>query len=163
MKKLLIMIAAVGMMGTAQAQMTTATAEKTKVERAERKSTPEERAKYKTERMTKELSLDERQQKEVYEVTLEQMKNMERVRTQREESRSKAIATRDNANKKIAEVLNEEQRAIWEKKKAAHQEKRVERRSESREGAQRSEAAPTSTAKKNCSKECSKSCTDKKK
>ncbi len=163
MKKILILVAAIGMIGTAQAQMTTASSENTKLERAERKSTPEERAKQKTERMTKELSLDARQQKVVYEVTLEQMKNMDHVRAEREETRSKAIATRDLSEEKIAEILNEEQKALWEKQKAAHQEKRMERRSERKEGAQRSEAGPTSTAKKECPKECAKSCADKKK
>lgn len=162
MKKLLLIALAVGMIGTAHAQRTEAVRAEAKLERAESKGTPEERAKKRTDRLTETLALNEKQQKQVYELTLEQIKDREQLRQQRNDMRIESTAKRENAEKKMAEILNEEQRAKWEEHKKQNRERRMDRAGSERKADAKAGSA-AATAKKNCSKECAKTCADKKK
>lgn len=135
MKKLFLMVMAVGMIGVTQAQRTSVKADDTRMERADKKMTPEERAKKKTAKMTEMLSLDDKQQQVVYEVTLEQITDRERNRMQREEMQSRAMASREKSEQRIADVLTPEQKAKWEKEKSTNKKMRSERRSEMKRAA----------------------------
>lgn len=166
MKKLLLILMVFGVSGAIQAQTASMRADNSRMEKHESDISPEERAKKKTAKLTEELGLDAEQQQAVYEIALDQIVQRERTRMQREEARNQALASRDRSEERIAEVLNEKQKAQWEEHKKEQRElrrERIERRGENRKGGESSGVESTSSAKKNCSKECAKTCADKKK
>lgn len=84
--------------------------------------TPEQRAKQATERLTKELGLDEAQQKQVYECQLEMSKNFTRPaegeRPSREEMQAQFEKSREKQKAEMKKILTAEQFAKWEKMQA---------------------------------------------
>jgi len=127
MKRLLVLFMAFGLASAVQAQSTSLSSEKSKIDRAERAPSPEERAKAKTERLTEELKLTDEQRKAVYDVMLSQATEREQHRLQREEARKRAEASRERSEKRILEILDEGQQKLWKEKKAEMHEKRKER------------------------------------
>ena len=100
-----VMMAAVMMIGTATAQPQRPDGEKRE------KPTPEQMAKFRTERMAKELNLTQEQQQQVYDYTLtrinEASKKAEAARTDME-------AARKSNAEKMQKILTPEQYQKWE-------------------------------------------------
>lgn len=133
MKRLLVLFLAIGLAGAVQAQSTSLSSEKKKADRRERAETPEERAKLKTMRLAEELKLSDKQQNAVYEVLLSQETERERHQLQREEARKRAQAEHKRSEQKILEILDENQKELYEKRKAEMKEQRGERMEHRRE------------------------------
>lgn len=127
MKRLLVLFMAFALAGSVQAQSTSQSSEKNKMDRAEHAKSPEERAQAKTERLTEELKLTDEQQKAVYDVMLSQSTEREQHRMQKEEARKRAEASRKRGEQRILDILDENQQKLWKEKKAEMQEKRQDR------------------------------------
>ena len=76
---------------------------------------PEQMAKQQTARLKEILDLDQKQEKEVFEITLETGEKMKEMRGNRqgngrpEGMREKIVQIREDANEKMKEILTEEQ------------------------------------------------------
>lgn len=76
-------------------------------------STPEERAEMRTKRMTEQLSLTEQQQKQVYEITLNQI-NAQKDFAKQNKEQAKERRTEFMKNREALEsVLNADQKEKW--------------------------------------------------
>lgn len=150
MKKVFLLTLAVAFTSVGFAQGNQAISAKAdRVENTEKTPSAEERAKKRTEKLTAELKLDAKQQKVVYEVTLDEITKRERAKMQREEMKERHASSMERSNERIAEVLNPEQKAAWEKICAEHGEKRGS-----------SDKAKADCGSKSASKAC---CSEKKK
>ncbi|MGV3638224.1 MAG: hypothetical protein ACO1NQ_11345 [Flavobacteriales bacterium] len=124
MKKLMIIAALASMTVAAQAQ-----------EKA--RKTPEERAKARTERMTKELSLSPEQQAKVEAINLKYADQVEAVRAEHEAERTAkrdaAKAMHDAHDAEMKAVLTPDQYTKWVAQKEEARAKHHERRKQMRE------------------------------
>ena len=102
-----VMMAAVMMIGTAAAQ--TQQPQRPQGEKRE-KPTPEQMAKFSTERMAKELNLTQEQQKQIYDYNLERINEASK---KAQAARSDMEAARKSANEKMQKILTPEQYQKW--------------------------------------------------
>jgi len=95
---------------------------------------PEERARMMTTRMKADLGLSEAQEKEVYEINLKMLNEMENLREENKDNRSQAnekkSEIRNRQTKSLGEVLNKEQLEKFEAQQEQKQEKMQEYRKE---------------------------------
>lgn len=125
MKKLLLLtVLATSMTVAVQAQDKTA-------------KTPQERAKARTERMSKELGLTPDQAAKVEAINVKYADKAVDMRTERQaertEVRKEGMAMRDAHDAEIKAVLTADQYAQWTAKKEEMKERRIEHRKELRE------------------------------
>ena len=99
-----VMVAAVMMIGTAAAQPQRPEGEKRE------KPTAEQMAKFRTERMAKELDLNKEQQQQVYDMTLTRIKSAQQ---KADRDRSAMAAERKSADEKMQKILTPEQYRKW--------------------------------------------------
>jgi periplasmic protein CpxP/Spy len=101
------------------------------------RKTPEERAKLRTEHMTKELALSPEQQAKVEAINLKYADQVEAVRSEREAERTAkreaAKAMHDAHDAEMKAVLTADQYTKWVAKKQEAKAKHVERREQMRE------------------------------
>ena len=85
-------------------------------------ATPEERAKQRTEQLKKDLGLNETQEKQVYDLQLKMMKEMEAMRgsgqTDREKMRTEMGKRQTEMTAEMKKILTEDQFKKWEKQEA---------------------------------------------
>tara|TARA_R110002124_G_scaffold153871_6_gene320896 strand:+ start:179 stop:556 length:378 start_codon:yes stop_codon:yes gene_type:complete len=84
-------------------------------------ATPEERADRQTKQLTKSLALTEDQEKKVYALNLDRMKEMEEMRKSQSTDREKMKASQDKYQAEVGKILTAEQ---MEKYKATMTERR---------------------------------------
>ena len=124
MKKLMIVAALASMTLAAQAQ-------------EKEKRTPQERAKARTEHMTKELALSPDQQAKVEAINLKYADQVEAVRSEREAERTAkreaAKAMHDAHDAEMKAVLTADQYTKWVAKKQEAKAKHMEKRKQMRE------------------------------
>ena len=99
-----VMMAAVMMIGTAAAQPQRPQGEKRE------KPTPEQMAKFSTERMAKELNLTQEQQKQIYDYNLNRINEASK---KAEAARSNMEAARKSNAEQMQKILTPEQYAKW--------------------------------------------------
>ncbi len=90
---------------------------------------PEEMAQRQVERLTERLNLSKEQQKQVYDLTIENFKNMQKMREEGgsgdfEAMREQMQKVREEQNKKIKAILSDKQ---WEEYEAFQEEMRARR------------------------------------
>lgn len=103
------------------ASFTTATAQQdVKKNRKELKAemTPEQQAQKKTDRMTKSLALDEKQQEEMFNINLKHAKEQAKLREERKALKAKIQAEKRSCSADIDNTLTEEQKAKLKELKA---------------------------------------------
>ncbi|MBL7953250.1 MAG: hypothetical protein JNM62_16200 [Flavobacteriales bacterium] len=119
MKKLMMIAVLAGMTVAAQAQ-------------DKERKTPEERARMRTEHMTKDLGLSAEQATKVQAINLKYADQGEELRKEREadraEARNDGKALHDAHDAEMKAVLTPEQYGKWQAKKAAMKTKRMEKR-----------------------------------
>ncbi|MBL7955372.1 MAG: hypothetical protein JNJ91_10060 [Flavobacteriales bacterium] len=124
MKKLMIVAVLASMTLAAQAQ-------------EKEKRTPQERAKARTEHMTKELALSPEQQAKVEAINLKYADQVEAVRSEREAERTAkreaAKAMHDAHDAEMKAVLTADQYTKWVAKKQEAKAKHMEKRKQMRE------------------------------
>lgn len=124
MKKLMIVAVLASMTLAAQAQ-------------EKDKKTPQERAKARTEHMTKELALSPEQQAKVEAINLKYADQVEAVRSEREAERTAkreaAKAMHDAHDAEMKAVLTADQYTKWVAKKQEAKAKHMEKRKQMRE------------------------------
>ncbi len=124
MKKLMIVAVLASMTLAAQAQ-------------EKEKRTPQERAKARTEHMTKELALSPEQQAKVEAINLKYADQVEAVRSEREAERTAkreaAKAMHDAHDAEMKAVLTADQYTKWVAKKQEAKAKQMEKRKQMRE------------------------------
>lgn len=86
--------------------------------------TPEERAQKRTDKMTKELELSEEQAKQVYAINLNDAKEMEAIRIEKEKLKKRAKAQREKSRTEMDNVLTAEQKVKMEQIKKEKIEKK---------------------------------------
>ena len=94
---------------------------------------PAERAKMQTERMTEHLKLDEKQQEQIAAINLryaEKVQSIHEATEDREATKQKIRKLKKMQDTEITELLDEKQKAEWEKQKAARKEKMQHKRKE---------------------------------
>lgn len=124
MKKVILLAVAVAFTSVGFAQKAESLSAKAdQVETAEKKTSPEDCAKMRAERLSAELKLDDKQKKVVYEVTLDEMTKKDRARMQRAEMKQRNEDSMERSNARIAEVLTPEQNVLWEKNRAERSKK----------------------------------------
>jgi periplasmic protein CpxP/Spy len=84
-----------------------------------RQLSPVERAQKMTERMTEELKLNKEQEKQVSQLALENASRQEELLKSRKAEFEAQRAYRKEQEQKIASILTEEQKQIWEQRKEA--------------------------------------------
>ena len=84
-----------------------------------RQSNPTERAKKMTDRMAEELKLTEEQRKQVSQLTLENANRQEELLKRRKAEFEAQKEYRLAQDQKLASILTEEQKQIWEQRKEA--------------------------------------------
>ncbi|QDH78275.1 DUF4890 domain-containing protein [Echinicola soli] len=123
MKKLLFVIALMTV---------TAIAANAQQRKGRRDVSPELMAERITEKMTEELSLDEAQQKEVYELTLkstnERMEAIQESKDERKAIREKMKADQDKHDQELVEILTPEQLEKWKEYRRESRERTRDRR-----------------------------------
>ena len=87
--------------------------------KAFRQLSPVERAQKMTERMTEELKLNKEQEKQVSQLVLENASRREEILKSRKAEFEAQRAYRKEQEQKIASILTEEQKQIWEQRKEA--------------------------------------------
>lgn len=101
------------------------------------KKTPQERAKARTEHMTKELALSPEQQAKVEAINLKYADQVEAVRSEREAERTAkreaAKAMHDAHDAEMKAVLTADQYTMWVAKKQEAKAKHMEKRKQMRE------------------------------
>ena len=93
------------------------------------KKTPEERAGKMSEKMKEKLSLSDEQQKQVYDIMLSHVNDMEGLKNSTEDKtarREKVKALRESTHSKINFILNTDQQAMLEKFRQERKEKHKE-------------------------------------
>ena len=84
--------------------------------------TPEERAKMMTDMMEKKLALTPEQKSKIYDLNLERVKKMEKMRLEEEKYRAKQLQERkelmQESDQKIQKILNAEQRKTYDEMRA---------------------------------------------
>ncbi|MBN1986055.1 MAG: hypothetical protein JW761_07095 [Prolixibacteraceae bacterium] len=91
---------------------------------------PEEMAQRQVERLTEQLKLSEEQQKQVYDLTMENFENMQQMRGQMggegdfEKMREQMQKAREEQNQKMKSILTDEQ---WDEYEAYQEEMRARR------------------------------------
>ncbi len=76
--------------------------------------TPAERAKKKTDKMTKQLNLSDDQAKKIYDINLKHANEMESIKAEQERLRKKAKEQREKSKQDIDNILTEEQKTKHE-------------------------------------------------
>ena len=96
------------------------------------KKTPEERAKHRSEKMTKHLSLSDEQQKQVYDIIYSQATQVDALKNNKDitkESRKEQIkAIFQDSDSKLGNVFNKEQSEKWTKMKEKMKEKHMQKK-----------------------------------
>ena len=94
-----------------------------------RQLSPVERAQKMTERMTEELKLNKEQEKQLSQLALENASRQEELLKSRKAEFEAQRAYRKEQEQKIASILTDEQKQIWEQRKEAlwHREKHQSR------------------------------------
>lgn len=95
-------------------------------ENPDEKLTVEERATKHTTRMKEELTLTESQEKEIYQINVAHISQMDVYRQEQKALREKMKAEREATKAKIKAVLTEEQRVIFEQKEEERRKKKEE-------------------------------------
>ncbi|MBI3135675.1 MAG: DUF4890 domain-containing protein [Bacteroidetes bacterium] len=85
--------------------------------------TAEERATKRTEKMKTELSLNADQEKQVYEINLAHLIQMDKYREEQKALREKVKAEKEATRTKIKAVLTPEQNVIFDQKAEEHKKK----------------------------------------
>ncbi len=94
----------------------------------ERQNMPvEEKAKHKTDRMTKQLELSKEQAKQVYDINLEFEKENKTIKADVKEMKKKSKANRTERRTEIEKILTAEQRVKAKEMEVKHQEKKKTR------------------------------------
>lgn len=88
---------------------------------------PEERAQLMTDALSKKLSLTDKQKAEVYKVQLDRAKEMEKLKANADERRTKDMAkvkgSFEESEKKIERILDDNQKKTYQELKAQRKEK----------------------------------------
>jgi hypothetical protein len=92
--------------------------------------TPEERATKRTEKMKAELSLTEAQTTEIYSINLAHIKEMDKLREEQKVLHEKMKAEKEATRTKIKAILTAEQNIIFDQKAEEHKKKQEEKRKE---------------------------------
>jgi hypothetical protein len=96
---------------------------------AQRDATAEQRAQMRTAQLTKNLELTKEQESKIYELYLNQIKNMEKDRQQ---DREKFRADREEQQAKLEKILTDDQREKLKAMRMEERKKREEARSDER-------------------------------
>jgi Spy/CpxP family protein refolding chaperone len=118
MKKLMTTIG-IGLMIAIISPATAQEGKPTNAKKEHKDLTPEERAQKRTDKMTKELELSEEQAKQVYAINLNDAKEMEAIRIEKEKLKKRAKAQREKSKAEMDNVLTAEQKVKMEQLKKA--------------------------------------------
>jgi len=90
----------------------------------------EERAQKRTDKMKEELSLDSSQETKIYAINLAHIAEMDKLRAEQKALKEKVKAERENTRTKIKAVLTPDQIVIFDQKAEEHKKKQEERRTQ---------------------------------
>lgn len=123
MKKLMLVLMAFGIAGATFAQRSESPRAERNMKSVQSEGNIEERAKKKTEYLTKVLSLTEEQQKQVYELHLTEREALKKANEQRSQMREEAKERRQTREDKMSEILTPEQMEKWQAEKQQRKER----------------------------------------
>lgn len=91
---------------------------------------PQEKAEKHTAKLTEMLGLSEQQAKEIQVINLKHTIEMDKIKAEQKALKERAKAQRKKTDEDIVAVLTEEQKKVFNEKKAEHQKKRAEKHKE---------------------------------